>query len=54
MDRVEGTREILSVFIVKGLERMTPHELPGWEITDPSLFCILGFVFLFLWNPGGP
>ena len=40
--RVKCAREILSVFMVRGLERMAPQELLGWEITDPSLFHILG------------
>lgn len=42
------------VFTARELEKMAPREVPGWGITDPSLFCILGFVFLFSWNPGGP
>lgn len=42
------------VFTARELEKMAPREVPGWGITDPSLFCILGFVFLFSWNPGRP
>lgn len=50
---VKCAREILSVFMVRGPERMAPQELVGREITDPPLFYILGF-FSFHGTLGDP
>lgn len=41
------------VFTARELEKMAPWEVPGWGITDPSLFCIWGFVFPLFMEPWG-
>lgn len=41
------------VFTARDLEKMAPREVPGWGITDPSLFCILDFFFSLFMEPWG-